>query len=148
MIVIGPVQTGKTTGFAIPAILEWQGPVVATSVKTDLLRDTLAARAAIPDAQRLGLRPDREHRHADRRLDAACRLRDLAGRATRRLLARRRRAPRRRGIENARVLVRGRREAARAAALRGRVHADGTMADVVRWIDTQEEERGQLGRSS
>lgn len=45
-IVIGPTQTGKTTGFAIPAILEWQGPVVATSVKTDLLRETLAARSS------------------------------------------------------------------------------------------------------
>ena len=45
-IVIGPTQTGKTTGFAIPAILEWQGPVVATSVKTDLLRETLTARSS------------------------------------------------------------------------------------------------------
>ena len=51
MIVVGPVQTGKTSGFAVPAILEWQGPVVATSVKTDLLRETLAARSAIRDAK-------------------------------------------------------------------------------------------------
>ena len=43
VIVVGPVQTGKTSGFAVPAILEWQGPVVATSVKTDLLRETLVA---------------------------------------------------------------------------------------------------------
>jgi type IV secretion system protein VirD4 len=50
VIVIGPTQTGKTTGFAIPAILEWQGPVVATSVKTDLLRETLIARRALPGA--------------------------------------------------------------------------------------------------
>jgi len=50
-IVVGPTQTGKTTGFAIPAILEWNGPVVATSVKTDLLRETIAARAAIKDAR-------------------------------------------------------------------------------------------------
>jgi type IV secretion system protein VirD4 len=50
-IVVGPTQTGKTTGFAIPAILEWQGPVVATSIKSDLLRETLAARSAIPGAQ-------------------------------------------------------------------------------------------------
>ena len=50
-IVIGPTQTGKTTGFAIPAILEWKGPVVATSIKTDLLRDTIAARSAITDAR-------------------------------------------------------------------------------------------------
>ena len=46
VLVIGPTQTGKTTGLAIPAILEWEGPVLATSVKTDLLRDTLAARQA------------------------------------------------------------------------------------------------------
>lgn len=52
-IVVGPTQTGKTTGFAIPAILEWQGPVVATSIKTDLLRETLAARSAIPGASAL-----------------------------------------------------------------------------------------------
>ena len=50
-IVVGPTQTGKTTGFAIPAILEWQGPVVTTSIKTDLLRETLAARSAIRGAR-------------------------------------------------------------------------------------------------
>jgi type IV secretion system protein VirD4 len=43
-LVIGPTQSGKTTGLAIPAILEWDGPVLATSVKTDLLRDTFDAR--------------------------------------------------------------------------------------------------------
>ena len=50
VIVVGPTQTLKTTGFAIPAILEWQGPVLATSVKSDLLRDTLACRASLGDA--------------------------------------------------------------------------------------------------
>jgi type IV secretion system protein VirD4 len=50
VIVVGPTQTGKTTGFAIPAILEWEGPVVATSVKTDLLNETLAARQSLPGA--------------------------------------------------------------------------------------------------
>lgn len=40
VIVLGPTQTGKTTGLAIPAILEWEGPVVAASVKNDLVRDT------------------------------------------------------------------------------------------------------------
>ncbi len=43
-IVVGPTQTGKTTGLAVPAILEWDGPVLATSVKTDLLRDTIDVR--------------------------------------------------------------------------------------------------------
>src|SRR3954471_12609003 len=46
MLVVAPTQTGKTTGLAIPAVLEWDGPVLATSVKTDLLRDTPEARRA------------------------------------------------------------------------------------------------------
>ncbi len=40
VIVFGPTQSGKTTGFAIPALAEWSGPVVATSVKGDLLAGT------------------------------------------------------------------------------------------------------------
>jgi len=43
-IVIAPTQSLKTTGLAIPAILEWDGSVLAASVKNDLLRDTLACR--------------------------------------------------------------------------------------------------------
>jgi type IV secretion system protein VirD4 len=43
-IVIAPTQSGKTTGLAVPALLEWPGPVVATSIKTDLLNDTVARR--------------------------------------------------------------------------------------------------------
>ncbi|HXY44293.1 MAG TPA: type IV secretory system conjugative DNA transfer family protein [Acidimicrobiales bacterium] len=45
VLVVGPTQSGKTSGLAIPAILEWDGPVVATSVKTDLVRETMQARA-------------------------------------------------------------------------------------------------------
>lgn len=44
VIVIGPTQSMKTTGIVIPAILEWDGPVLVTSVKNDLLRHTLDAR--------------------------------------------------------------------------------------------------------
>ncbi len=44
VVVFGPTQTGKTTGLVIPAIVEWQGPVLATSVKTDLMDHTIAAR--------------------------------------------------------------------------------------------------------
>lgn len=46
VIVIGPSQSGKTTGLAIPALLEWDGPVIATSVKQDLLADSIAAAAS------------------------------------------------------------------------------------------------------
>lgn len=47
LLVLGPTQSGKTTGLAVPAILEWPGPVVATSTKADLLADTLAWRASL-----------------------------------------------------------------------------------------------------
>ena len=47
LLVLGPTQSGKTTGLAVPAILEWPGPVVATSTKGDLLADTLAWRATL-----------------------------------------------------------------------------------------------------
>jgi type IV secretion system protein VirD4 len=40
VVVVGPTQSGKTTALAVPAILGWEGPVVAASVKSDLLRDT------------------------------------------------------------------------------------------------------------
>jgi type IV secretion system protein VirD4 len=46
LVVIGPTQSGKTTSLAVPAILEWDGPVVAASVKSDLLRHTLGRRSA------------------------------------------------------------------------------------------------------
>jgi type IV secretion system protein VirD4 len=45
LVVVGPTQSGKTTSLAVPAILDWPGPVLAASVKTDLLRDTKAVRA-------------------------------------------------------------------------------------------------------
>jgi type IV secretion system protein VirD4 len=44
LAVVGPTGCGKTAGFAIPAILEWTGPVLATSVKADLLDATIAHR--------------------------------------------------------------------------------------------------------
>ncbi len=44
VLVVGPTQSRKTSGFAVPAILEWQGPVVAASVKSDLARHTLTWR--------------------------------------------------------------------------------------------------------
>jgi type IV secretion system protein VirD4 len=47
LAVVGPTQSGKTTALAVPAILGWQGPVVATSVKTDLLAATEAWRRGL-----------------------------------------------------------------------------------------------------
>lgn len=47
VIVFGPTQSRKTSGFAVPSILEWEGPVIATSVKADLVGDTIAHRRRI-----------------------------------------------------------------------------------------------------
>ena len=47
VLVAGPTQSGKTAGLVIPAILDWQGPVIATSVKSDLVDTTIARRLEV-----------------------------------------------------------------------------------------------------
>jgi type IV secretion system protein VirD4 len=47
VLVFGPTGSYKTSALVIPAVLEWTGPLVATSVKPDLLRATLAHRARL-----------------------------------------------------------------------------------------------------
>ncbi len=49
VIAFAPIQTYKTSGIVIPAMLEWQGPVLATSVKNDLIPHTLARRQDLGD---------------------------------------------------------------------------------------------------
>jgi type IV secretion system protein VirD4 len=51
LLVFGPTQSGKTTGLAIPALLEWPGPIVATSTKTDLVDDTIGWRSRVGPVQ-------------------------------------------------------------------------------------------------
>jgi type IV secretion system protein VirD4 len=50
VLVLGPTGSFKTHGLVVPAILEWHGPLVATSVKPDLLEATYRQRAASGDA--------------------------------------------------------------------------------------------------
>ena len=47
LIAFGPPQSGKSAGLAVPALLEWRGPAVASSIKTDLLAVSLARRRAL-----------------------------------------------------------------------------------------------------
>ncbi len=47
LVVFGPPQSGKSAAIAIPALLEWDGPVVACSVKTDLYAATVGRREAL-----------------------------------------------------------------------------------------------------
>ena len=97
VMVVAPAQAGKTTGLVVPALLEWDGPVLATSVKGDLTHDTYAARSLQGDVRvfdptgSTGLPTHRVV--ADRRVDdlggrAAHRRAAAAGRRARRQLAR------------------------------------------------------------
>jgi type IV secretion system protein VirD4 len=47
LVAFGPPQSGKSAGIAIPALLEWNGPAVASSIKTDLLAATQARRETL-----------------------------------------------------------------------------------------------------
>ncbi len=47
LVAFGPPQSGKSAGLAVPALLEWDGPAVASSIKTDLLASTIDRRRAI-----------------------------------------------------------------------------------------------------
>jgi type IV secretory pathway TraG/TraD family ATPase VirD4 len=42
VIVIAPTQSGKTTGLAIPPVLEWEGPVLATGKRSPRARTSEA----------------------------------------------------------------------------------------------------------
>lgn len=44
VLVLAPTGSFKTTGLAVPALLEWPGPAIALSVKRDLLDGTVAYR--------------------------------------------------------------------------------------------------------
>jgi type IV secretion system protein VirD4 len=46
-VAFGPPQSGKSAGLAVPALLEWPGPAVASSIKTDLLAVTKRRRQTL-----------------------------------------------------------------------------------------------------
>ncbi len=47
LVAFGPPQSGKSAGLAIPALLEWEGPAIASSIKTDLLGATRVCRCRL-----------------------------------------------------------------------------------------------------
>jgi type IV secretion system protein VirD4 len=64
LVAFGPPQSGKSAGIAIPALLEWNGPAVASSIKTDLLSATQARRQALGEVlvfDPFGLAQTRSH---------------------------------------------------------------------------------------
>jgi type IV secretion system protein VirD4 len=134
LLVAGPTQSGKTSGLAIPAILEWAGPVVATSVKTDLVATTAQARAAVgrvlvydptgvTDEPRAGWSPLAEAS-------------DWAG--ARRVAAGLSAAPRGAGLGEEAAFWLLLAEKMLGPMLLAAATSGRAMADVVRWIDTGE----------
>jgi type IV secretion system protein VirD4 len=51
LVAFGPPQSGKSAGLAVPALLEWDGPAIASSIKTDLLASTVKRRRALGEVQ-------------------------------------------------------------------------------------------------
>lgn len=47
LVVFGPPQSGKSAGLAVGALLEWEGPAIASSIKTDLLQATIVRRRTL-----------------------------------------------------------------------------------------------------
>jgi len=137
VIVVGPVQTGKTSGFAVPAILEWKGPVVATSVKTDLMRETLGARERAGRVWIYDPTGSTGMPTCGWTPLSSCSTWTGAQRVAAWLVAAAHRGNA--GVENAEFWYAA---AAKllAPVLFAAATSDATMADVVRWIDAQEQE--------
>jgi type IV secretion system protein VirD4 len=136
IIVLGPTQSMKTTGFAIPAINEWKGPVLATSVKSDLVRDTLELRRDRGDVWVYD--PTGSTEHATARWSPLELCLDWSGaQRTATWLTNATRSDRS-GLSDAEFWYAASAKLIGphllAAAVTGR-----SMADVVRWINTQEE---------
>ena len=49
--IIGPTRCGKTAECAIPGLLDWEGPVIALSVKRDLMDTTIGRRRQLGDVR-------------------------------------------------------------------------------------------------
>ena len=134
---IAPTQSLKTSGLAFPAFLEWQGPVLATSVKTDLLRDTIARRRELGDVlvfdptESTGLDRARAGRrcigcgtwHGAQRTAAALCAAARAGGAT---------------LADADFWYAAAGKLLAPLLFAAATVPEGSMADVVRWTDTQE----------
>lgn len=51
LLIVGPTQVGKTSSLVIPSLLRWEGALVVTSVKRDVIVATKDWRASLGDVQ-------------------------------------------------------------------------------------------------
>jgi type IV secretory pathway TraG/TraD family ATPase VirD4 len=49
VLIAGEARSGKTMGFVIPWVAAWQGPVITTSTRVEVMRATLLARKRVSD---------------------------------------------------------------------------------------------------
>ena len=142
IVVVGPTQSQKTSGIAIPAILEWDGPIIATSVKTDLVRETVrwrqsrgevlvydpAAATGLPAAGWSPLAASATWPSARRVASSLCSVARAAGGG---------------GLEDGAFWY-SMAEKLLAPMLFGAAAVGATMADICRWVDTGDESEAML----
>jgi type IV secretory pathway TraG/TraD family ATPase VirD4 len=58
LLIVGPTQVGKTSSLVVPALLRWNGALVVTSVKSDVVATTRRWRSSLGEVQ--VLEPGRE----------------------------------------------------------------------------------------
>ena len=135
LAVVGPTGCGKTAGFAIPALLEWRGPVIATSVKADLLEATIGHR------DRRGTvwvyDPTGSSGHAPSSWSPLDACRTWPGAMRMAAWLTEAAQPRLDSVTDGDYWYSQARKGL-APYLHAAARADGSVADLVRWVDTQE----------
>lgn len=137
VLVVGPSQSGKTTGIVVPGLLEWNGPALSTSIKSDVVHDTFRARAARGQVAVFDPTGSSELPHAPWSPLAAARTWEGARRTAARLLGVGEHGPARSADESfwrpagARFL---------APLLLAAARGDLTMSEVLSWIATVDED--------
>jgi type IV secretion system protein VirD4 len=137
LAVVGPSGCGKTVGFAIPALLEWAGPVIATSVKSDLLAATIGQRRRLgqvwvydPTGAAQAARACWSPHDACRTWDGAMRVAAWLCEAAQARMD---------TVTDGDYWYTQARKAL-APYLHAAAHGDRTMQDVVRWVDAEEQQ--------
>jgi type IV secretion system protein VirD4 len=146
VLVVGPSQSGKTSGLVVPALLEWSGPALCTSIKSDVVNDTHVARRGTGEVRVFDPTAATLLPHAPWSPIAAARSWEGARRMAARLLSLGEHGPGRSADEafwrpaGARYL---------APLLLAAAHGDLTMREVLSWIAAEsEEEPAELLRAS
>ncbi len=133
VLVVGPTQSHKTSGLAIPAILGWRGPVVAVSVKGDLVEATLQPRSSLGTCSVFD--PSYTTRFPSQGWSPLSHCMTWVG--ARRIAHSLVQASPKDGVEEASFWLASAGKLL-APLLYGAANAGLTMSDVLRWVDTQE----------